>query len=72
MSLQGHTFSSLEGHSNREWSLITAERFLPSKKKRQEGESGEGPTGQTQSSAWENYEASPEGLCPRHEGQGSD
>ena len=42
---------------------MTGERFLPSKKKSQKGESGEGPAGQTQASAWENSEASSEGLC---------
>lgn len=40
MSLQGHTFSSLESHSNQEWFLITGERLLPSKKKGRKGNLG--------------------------------
>lgn len=60
MLLQGQALSSLEGHSNKEWSLMTGEKFLPSIKKE---ESGEGPAGQTQPSARENYEVSPEELC---------
>lgn len=56
------TLSSLEGHGDREKTLMTGERCLPSEK-RQKGEFEEGAAGQPHPSAWENYEASPEGLC---------
>lgn len=65
LSILGSWPTLLQGHSvlsRRSWQLEEDPDDWR-KKKRQKGESEKGAAGQPHSSAWENYEASPEGLC---------